>query len=103
MENSFILRNPSENEIINVIDQNMSDICSTTLNSVDKDELLKISPNLEISELVFAFEILGRTQRFYEYLQSLTDELILPLYESFNSQATIYSIITGIKYLMNLL
>ena len=35
----------------------------------------KGAPNLEISELVFAFEILGRTQRFYEYLQSLTDEL----------------------------
>lgn len=33
------------------------------------------APNLEIEELVFAFDILGRTRKFYEYLCSLTEEL----------------------------
>jgi hypothetical protein len=35
----------------------------------------KGAPNLEIEELVFAFDILGRTRRFYEHLHSLTEEL----------------------------
>lgn len=37
--------------------------------------LEKDAPNLEIEELVFAFEILGRTKKFYDYLKSLADEL----------------------------
>src|SRR3990172_3437882 len=37
--------------------------------------LEKGAPNLEIEELVFAFEILGRTRKFYEHLRSLTEEL----------------------------
>ncbi len=49
MENSNILRNPSKNEIINVIDQNQSDFFNKGLNFVDKDEILKIYPNSEIS------------------------------------------------------
>ena len=49
MENSYILRNPSENEIINVIDQNGSGFWSTTLDYIDKDYFLKKNPNSEFS------------------------------------------------------
>lgn len=37
--------------------------------------LYKDAPNLEIEELLFTFDILGRTKKFYEYLRSLSDEL----------------------------
>ncbi|MDA8214222.1 MAG: ATP-binding protein [Nitrospiraceae bacterium] len=37
--------------------------------------LEKGAPNLEIEELIFAFDILGRTRKFYEYLCSLAEEL----------------------------
>lgn len=47
MENSYILRNPSQNEIINVIDQNVSDFLSKVLDFIDKDDFLKKNPNSE--------------------------------------------------------
>ena len=37
--------------------------------------LEKGAPNLEIEELVFAFDIMGRTRKFYEHLRSLAEEL----------------------------
>ena len=37
--------------------------------------LEKDAPNLEIEELIFAFEILGRTKKFYGYLKALAEEL----------------------------
>lgn len=37
--------------------------------------LEKDAPNLEIEELVFAFDILGRTRKFYEHVRSLSAEL----------------------------
>ncbi len=37
--------------------------------------LEKDAPNLEIAELVFAFDILGRTRKFYEHLRSFAEEL----------------------------
>ncbi len=46
MENS-ILRNPSQNEIINAIDQNMSDFLSIVLDFIDKNDFLKENPNSE--------------------------------------------------------
>ena len=49
MENSYILRNPSENEIINVIDQNCSDLLKKNLDYLDKDDFLKNNPNSEFS------------------------------------------------------
>ena len=50
MENSYILRNPSENEIIDVIDQNGSDFFSTIVDFLDKDEFFKKNPNSEFSK-----------------------------------------------------
>ena len=49
MENSYILRNPSENEIINVIDQNQSDLMNKLLDFVEKGEYLNKYPKSEIS------------------------------------------------------
>ena len=49
MENSYILRNPSENEIINVIDQNVSDLWKKNFDYLDKDYFLKKNPNSEFS------------------------------------------------------
>lgn len=37
--------------------------------------LEKGAPNLEIEELVFAFDVLGRTWKFYKHLRLLTEEL----------------------------
>lgn len=37
--------------------------------------LEKGAPNLEIEELIFTFEILGRTKKLYGYLKSLAEEL----------------------------
>jgi len=45
MENSYILRNPSENEIINVIDQNQSDFMNKFLYFFEKGGYLKKNPN----------------------------------------------------------
>ena len=49
MANPHILRNPSQNEIINVIDQNMSDFCNSCLNFLEKNEFFKKNPNAEFS------------------------------------------------------
>jgi len=37
--------------------------------------LEKNAPNLEIKELIFTFDILGRTKKFYEYLNTLSENL----------------------------
>ncbi len=49
MEISNILKNPSENEIKNVIDKNILDFLGTTLDYLDKDYFLKKNPNSEFS------------------------------------------------------
>ena len=49
MDNSHILRNPSKNELINVIDQNMSDLGNTLFGFIDKDYFLKKNPDSEFS------------------------------------------------------
>src|SRR5574337_1019125 len=33
------------------------------------------APNLEIEELIFSFDILGRTKKLYVYLKTLAEEL----------------------------
>ena len=49
MKKFNILRNPSENEIIDAIDQNQSDFLNKGSKFVDKDEIFKIYPNAEFS------------------------------------------------------
>ena len=49
MDNSYILRNPSENEIRNSIDRNSVDFWRSFTDFFEKDENLKKKPNSEIS------------------------------------------------------